>query len=82
VPALHQVAGDAPEHAAHLVLALCIVEQVDRGDQLKGAQLEEGHGITHLIRDAEWLRLLVRVRQTNHLGGDIDTEHRRGALLL
>ena len=81
-PARHQVGVDAPEHAQQLVLARRVVEQIDRGDQIEGAQLGEGHGVAHLIRDAERLRLLLLVRQADHLRRDVDADHLRRAVLL
>ena len=55
---------------------------MDRGDQVEGAQEQEAHGVTHLIRDAEGLHLLPLGRQADHLRRDVDTDHLGRAALL
>jgi hypothetical protein len=55
---------------------------MDRRDQIEGAQRGEGHGVAYLIRDAEGLRLLLLVRQADHLQRDIDADHLCRATLL
>ena len=47
-PACHQVVVGAPAHAQQLVLTGRIVQQIDGGDQIEGAQPGEGRGVAHL----------------------------------
>jgi hypothetical protein len=61
-PARHEVVVDAPEHTQQLNLARRVGEQMDRSDQIEGAQRGERYGVAHLIRDAAGLRQPPRRR--------------------
>src|SRR5205807_4269767 len=81
-PACYQIVVGALEHAQQLRLARRVVEQIDRGDQVKAAELGQFGGVVHQVLDARGGLRLLGARQTHHLRGNIDAYDLRGAPLL